>query len=322
MTTTLPYAAYWFSFEDYSAVRTAVQVMRDLRIPEIRTALSWADWERPGGADWFDYFTGELEKEKIRILPCLFYTPPQKARTLPGEEGKTSYPPQRLEDYADFTKIMIQRYGHMFDWIQFWNESNWDVYWNWSKDPNWKLFAKMIGYAIPIAKESNKKIVLGGMSPYETEWVDRMFEYGIMQEADALGIHDFSGTWDPEGPRRKGRPWKGLNAEIEDARTQLRENGSAAEVWLTETGYSTYGAGEFKKDREEKQVRYFDELLSCPAERVYWHTLVDQQSDTPTDNELNSALDHDVKAYHFGVIDHEGRKKPLYHHWKNIAHQR
>jgi CDP-paratose 2-epimerase len=319
MNNTLPGAVAWFTFEDRNAVARTVLAMQGAGIREIRTAFSWADWERPGGPAWFDYFIGELAEAGIKLLPCLFYTPLTHARRQPGKEPKTSYPPERLEDYSKFLTTMIGRYGNTFEWVHLWNESNWDVYWNWEMDPEWKLFAEMISPAITIAHDSHKRVALGGLSPYDAEWVHAMFDYGVMQHADALGIHAFPGTWPEDGPRRKGRPWKGLAAEIEEARAQLRKNKSNAEVWLTETGYSTFGVGEEKKQREQQQVDYFCEALSSPADRIYWHTMIDQSSGTPTDNELNSGLERDDRAYHFGIIDAHGNPKPLYYYWRDLA---
>ena len=318
---TLLGAVSWMTFGDEDVLRATARAASELRIPEIRTAFSWADWERPGGREWYERFVGEFIGAGVKLVPCLFYTPVGKARTRPGmEEPKTSYPPERLEDYADFTREMIARYGSAFDWIQLWNESNWDVYWNWKMDPDWRIFAEMIGPAVGAARDAGKKIVLGGLSPYDADWVDAMFGYGVLQGGDALGLHAFPGTWDGEdGGRRKGRPWRGLDAEVGDARAQMRSHGSRAEIWLTETGYSTFGKGEALAARERGQIRYFDELRRCSADRAYWYCVMDQRRDTPTDNELNAALPNDEKAYHFGLLRSDGSPKPLYGYWRSLA---
>ncbi len=319
MDISFPYAVQWLPFEERETLDRTVRIMQDLRIPELRTAFSWADWEREGGPAWFDHFIGKVSQAGIRLMPCLFYTPAHRAQHRRNQEPRSSFPPKRLEDYADFTREMIGRYGHAFEWIHFWNESNWDVYWNWEMDPGWRLFAAMVAYAIPVAKDAGKKIVLGGLSPYEPTWVNAMAEFGVLRHANALGIHAFPGTWDANNDRRKGRPWRGLEAEVEDARKQLRTLGSQAEIWLTETGYSTFGEGEFLEERLQKQIDYWNELRKCPAERAYWHTLIDQKGGTPTDNELNSDRPLDEKAYHFGVVDEKGKPKPLYAYWEKAT---
>jgi CDP-paratose 2-epimerase len=163
-------------------------------------------------------------------------------------------------------------------------------------------------------------IVLGGLSTYDVDWVNAMFKYGVMQKADALGIHAFPGTWDSL-ERRRGRPWRGLNQEIEDARTQLRRNNSQAQVWLTETGYSTFGEGEERRKREKNQIDYFNEIITCAADRVFWHTMVDQKHGTPTDDSLNLEIEADERAFHFGVVNEKGEPKPLFYYWQNLKQQ-
>lgn len=309
----IPYAVAWVEFEDKQLTEQIIEAMQDLEIPELRTAFSWADWERRDGKAWFDWFVGKFRDAHIELMPCLFYTPVEKS----GGRG-TSYPPVRLADFADFTRTMIKRYGDAFTWLQFWNEPNWNVYWNWSADPEWKLFAEMVSGAMDVAKAFDKKIALGGLSPYDPEWVGAMAHYGILKHADALGIHAFPGTWDFEPDRSRGREWKGLTAEVELVRKQLRKFRSRAEVWITETGYSTYGEGSAERQREQNQIAYFEEVRACPADRVYWHTIVDQKETTPTDNELNANMAKDPRAYHFGIMTVDGRLKPLYLHWRGL----
>ena len=320
----IPSATQWFLFEDHDSIELALSVMEELGIRELRTLFSWADWEREGGPAWFDRMVESFQRKSIVLVPALFYTPIPKARIAPGEAPKTSFPPKRLEDFADFVGEMIARYGTAFEWMQLWNEANWDVYWNWEKDPGWKLFAEMMRGSMAIAKRRGKKVVLGGLSPYEAGWVNAMFDHGVMQEGDALGIHAFPGTWDTpaENWRRRGRPWRGLAQEVADARAHLRRRGSRGEIWLTETGYSTYGEGAELKERSQGQIDYFEELLWCDADRIFWHSIIDQKKGTPTDNELNAGMGNDDKAYHFGIVDEYGAPKPLYPHWQKTFTER
>lgn len=315
----MPFAEYWFTFEDVDSLNLAIRIMQTLKIPEIRTCFSWADWERPGGREWFDYFIGRLNNEGIRLMPCLFYTPMQKARAKPGNDYKTSFAPKRLEDYADFVVAMIQRYGKTFDWIQFWNEPNWHVYWDQDLDPDGRIFAEMVKPACLIAHDYGKKVVLGGLSPYDPAWIRRMNDFGILRYAQAVGIHAFPGTWDEGMDRRTDSPWKGLSGEIGDLKEQLRELDVGAEAWYTETGYSTWGDASQRLIREQKQIDFFGEVLSCGADRVFWHTLIDQPPESPTDNQINLETDPDARAYFFGVTDVKGNPKPIFFHWKEIS---
>lgn len=305
-------AADWFTFQKYDRVERIIADLAELGIKEFRTSFSWADWSRgKDGAAWFDWYTGKLRDAKIRILPCLFYTPPDIARRKPGEsEGKTSYPPERLEDYAHFTAEMIDRYGDLFDWVQIWNEPNWRPYWDWDMDPGWKLFATMAKGAIDVAHAKGKKCIVGGLTPLSDQWIVMMLEEGFLRDVDAFGLHASPGSWPYRGK------WCGWEKEFETVRLLFGWYGRDPEIWITETGYSTFGEEREREERMQRQIAYFDSLASLPAQRIYWYSMIDQHPDAPTDDTLNVKTQSYEIAYHFGIRDAALNPKPLFEHWK------
>src|SRR5690625_7302722 len=62
-----------------------------------------------------------------------------------------------------------------------------------------------------------------------------MGQQGVLAEVSAVGIHGFPGTWDSE----KG-VWQGWEELIAQTRDLLAHYNPAAEVWITEAGYSTW----------------------------------------------------------------------------------
>jgi len=317
----LPGIACWFPFHDYELIQETCTIIKELKIEEVRTAFSWADWERPGGQEWFDYMVGQLHSQGVMLVPCLFYTPLHLAMHKKGSKPQTSFPPNNLEDFSVFTAKMIDRYGYVFEWIQLWNEANWQVYWDQELDPEGKLFAQMVKQAIPICHHANKKIVLGGLSPYDPAWVKRMFDYGVMQNVQALGIHAFPRTWvGPDQTRRpRGKPWISLEAEVQDARNQLKELGLNTEVWITETGHSTWGQGQEREQNNQVQIEFFKEVLSTSADKVFWYTVFDLKYQAENDNTLNNKMEFDEKLYNFGLATVYRNKKPLFHYWRRLA---
>lgn len=307
-------AVEWFIFGDIQYVARVIEVLKDLNIKKLRTAFSWADWERPNGPEWFDFFIGELNKAGLELLPTLFYTPTQKAVTKPDGSKKTSHPPQRLYDFTDFTKQMIERYGHMFSWIMLWNEPNWKVYWDQEIDPEGSIFAEMVEPAIDLSHSLQKRVVLGGLTPIETTWVYTMLNLGVLQKADAVALHASPGSWF----YRANHGWRGWENEIAEVREVLNRFDSHPEIWITETGASTWGRGFDSEIRKQFQIEYFENLHHVPSESIWWYSLFDQSSDHPTDDVLNVGGEADVVAYHFGLIDQQGKKKPLYDHWKEF----
>src|SRR5690606_18164963 len=152
---------------------------------ELRTGISWADYYTPDGEAWLDWCIPTLA-EHLHILPCLLSTPPSI-----GLSPHTSAPPKYPEYFADFTDKLLQRYGEYFDWVELWNEPNNPSEYDYRLDPSWDIFCNLIGWAAKEAKKHEKKVLLGGMSPIDPGWLGYMYEKGLMENIDAVGIHGF-----------------------------------------------------------------------------------------------------------------------------------
>ena len=198
--------------------------------------------------------------------------------------------------------------------MQIWNEPNWKPYWEWDLDPDAKIFSEMGIKATDVIHEHGKKAALGGLSPYEPEWITLIHKHGLLPKLDAIGIH-YSPSWDDQ--RRK---WFGWEAEIDTARAHLKGLGSKAEVWIAQTGYATIGAHE--KDiieADENQIEYFDSVITAPADKKIWFSIFNQPKDNKTDKELNMMSQIEMARYNFGIVDYAGQPKPLFIHWEKMA---
>ncbi len=308
-------AVQWFPFEDRDGVERSVAICKDLSIRELRVLFSWADWMREGGPEWFDWYIGQLAAVPgLRLLPALFYTPTQVSMKDAEGKTKTSYPPEKPETYAAFVREMIGRYGERFDWIQLWNEPNWNPYWDWDMDPDGSRFAAMAIPAADAAHELGKNVVLGGTTPLAYAWFGRMEECGVLERMDAISFH-YSPSWE-----NQHRRWMPLSSEIPTLRALLKGLGRSCEIWLDEMGFSTETSKDHDTEKlEQEQVAFFDEVRQLPAERVYWFCLLDQDQGTLTDDAINTGGTPDPTAYHFGLVTSDGKRKPLYEHWKSLT---
>ncbi|MDP9034181.1 MAG: beta-xylosidase [Myxococcota bacterium] len=93
----------WFHFED-PRLGDAVAWLRKLGVKHLRTGLSWADYERPGGEAWLDAMFRALEPFEVTATFC--YTPESR-----GVRAHYTSPPARIEDFADFCARMTRRYA-------------------------------------------------------------------------------------------------------------------------------------------------------------------------------------------------------------------
>jgi CDP-paratose 2-epimerase len=138
--------------------------------------------------------------------------------------------------------------------------------------------------------------VLGGPCPFDPYWVDLMGERGVLAEVGAVGFHGFPGTWDSEMGS-----WGGWDLHLGEMRSILDRYNPKAEIWVTETGYSTWRNDEFQ------QARRFAAALHVPAVRVYWYSWRDVPHDVP----VQEGFWFDARHYHLGAVEAGGRKKLL-----------
>ena len=280
----------WFRIGEHERVRQAVAGMKAAGARYLRTHLSWAEHQAPGGEAWYDWLIPMLG-EAFDLLPCVHYTPPSLSRN-----GRSSGAPRRLADYADFIDVVLTRYGAHFRSIELWNEPNNLLDWDWREDHDWLLFCEMVGGAAYWAKHRGWNVVLAGPCPFDAYWLELMGQRGVLATVSAVGLHGFPGTWDS-----RANNWLGFEAHVAEMRSILDRHNPQARIWLTETGYSTW-----RRD-EATQVQRFREALAAPVERMYWYGWQDLAPTVPTQEGLN----FDARHYHLGITDAEGRPKLL-----------
>ncbi|ACS60395.1 NAD-dependent epimerase/dehydratase family protein [Rhizobium leguminosarum] len=280
----------WFRPGEYERTSQTIADVGTSGASYLRTHLSWAEYLAPGGEAWFDWLIPKLGRE-IDLLPCIHYTPPSLSRT-----GRSSGAPADLKSYADFVDHVLTRYGRYFSHVELWNEPNNLLDWDWREDKDFLLFCEMVGAAAYWAKHRGWKPVLGGPCPFDPYWLNLMGERGVLGVVDAVGFHGFPGTWDSE----EGT-WSGWDMHLGEMRNIIGRFNDKAEIWITETGYSTW------RNDEMEQARRFVKALSVPADRMYWYSWRDVPPDVP----VQEGLWFDPRHYHLGAVTHENQPKLL-----------
>jgi CDP-paratose 2-epimerase len=276
----------YFHMGDYGAAERALAALDELPIEHLRTSISWCDWVREGGEEWYEWLLPKLI-ERTTVLPCILYTPPAL-----GLMPKSSSPPRNPSDYGSFVEMVLRR--HPFAYVELWNEPNNYIEWDWTVDPEWKIFAEMIAGAAARASALGVQTVLGGMSPFDPNWLDLMFKRRALEHVDVIGVHGFPGTWEAV--------WEGWDVHVDRVREVIDRHGAGQRIWVTEAGYSTWAHDEFG------QCKTMAELAQAPAERVYWYSL----EDLAPEHETLDGFHCDERAYHFGLRRHGGQPKLLH----------
>lgn len=149
----------------------------------------------------------------------------------------------------------------MIEAAMIWNEPNNKSHWDPELDPDWSRYAEMAVLAADAIARANPRIVkvLGGISPIDPAFMERMKVFGVLDHMDAVAVHGFPLDWNL---------W-----QIQEWPSKLAEIGTVTDlpVWVSEVGISTFGA-------EEIQVwglRRTAELLLGQTPRVQWYSLYD-----------------------------------------------
>ncbi|UUP16764.1 NAD-dependent epimerase/dehydratase family protein [Nitratireductor thuwali] len=280
----------WFRPGEYERTETVLPEIEASGASWLRTHISWAEYLAPGGPEWFNWLLPKLAR-RLDVLPCIHYTPPSLSRT-----GRTNGAPRRLRDYADFVDHILSRYGQHFTHVELWNEPNNLLDWDWREDVDFHLFCEMMGDAAYWVRHRGWHAVMGGPSPFDPYWLDLMGQRGLLELFSAVGFHGFPGTWDSEKAN-----WGGWDLHLGEMRRIVDRYNPKAELWITETGYSTW------RNDEVEQARRFVAALDVPADRTYWYSW----RDVPHDVAVQEGLWFDVRHYHLGAVDHSGSPKLL-----------
>jgi CDP-paratose 2-epimerase len=259
----------WFHFRDHRLLEATLETLPRLGIRHLRTGLSWADYHRPGGREWYDDQMSALVESNLEILLSVWHTPP--SISMDPSVGSASVPPEHPRDFADFLDVVIDRWGDAFQCVELWNEPNNPYKWRRRFDRDYRRFAEMVINAGHWARYRGKKAVLGGMALLDQAFLHRMDELGVLDHVDVVGAHAFPGMWEPyatdwEYPSH----WHGWAHRVDAVSRAARD----LPVWITEAGT----ASRRKNDGsccEDEQAKRLLEALQAPTDRLYWYSLFD-----------------------------------------------
>lgn len=265
----------WFKIAQYGRLEKILGELNAISIKHIRAAFSYEDWHQQDGPQWFQWLFSNLS-DNFELMPCFVLDPASDLYDL--------------HDFADFIKLMIRNFGQYFNWFELLNSQNSRI------RANYKNFSKLILQIADEAKQNGKKILIGGISPSEVEILDIFSDNDLIKNIDAVGIRDFPGSYG----------WTNWEDSINKVRKVFDERKINLRVWITETGFSTWGRDEFG------QITNFIDFLKVKVDRRYWYSAEDL-----TNELFNKSEDSEEKRqYHFGLIKNDGNPKLIYRIWK------
>ncbi|QMU29203.1 glycoside hydrolase 5 family protein [Adhaeribacter radiodurans] len=194
----------------------------------------------------------------------------------------------------------------MIEAVKFWNEPNNKSHWDPILDPEWRIYAEMVKMAAEAVKAENPGIlrVLGGISPIDPFFIQRLTNYGALENLDAVAVHGFPLDWN----LWQIHEWPAKIAEIE-AVTPLP-------VWVTEVGISSFGAEEV----QEFGLQRTAELLMGRVARAHWYSLYDlPRTWEATTRHREAEGSSYYRHFHMGLLREDGSPKLSLKHFSDYT---
>jgi beta-xylosidase len=194
----------------------------------------------------------------------------------------------------------------MIEAVKFWNEPNNKSHWNFELDPEWHTFSEMVKLAALAAKAEKPEIirVLGGISPIDAFFMQRLKNAGTLENLNAVAVHGFPLDWNHWSINE----WPDKLAEIK-AVTDLP-------IWVTEVGVSTFGAEEV----QEFGFRRTAELLSGKVDRIHWYSLYDlPKAWEATTRHREAEGSSYYRHFYMGLLHEDGTAKLALKHFSDYT---
>ena len=187
----------------------------------------------------------------------------------------------------------------MIDSVMLWNEPNNKSHWDFENlDPDWSRFGEMIRLAAEAIHVENPRLtrVLGGMSPIDPLFVQRLEGHGVISHLDAVAVHGFPLDWN----HWKIDEWP---AKLGEIRAVLP---AGMPLWVSEVGVSTFGAEEV----QEFGLRRTAEMLVGRVPRVHWYSLYDLPRAWPATTRHREAEGSSYyRHFYLGLLREDGSPK-------------
>jgi beta-xylosidase len=194
----------------------------------------------------------------------------------------------------------------MIEAVMFWNEPNNKSHWDFQLDPEWEIFSEMVKAASAAVRRVNPTLpqVLGGISPIDPKFIERLAGRGVIDAIDVVAVHGFPLDWN-HWPLEE---WPQRIAEIEAVTDKP--------VWVSEVGISSFGAEEV----QEFGLRRTAELLIGRVPRIHWYSLYDLPKAWPATTRHREAEGSSYyRHFYMGLLREDGTPKLALRHFSEFA---
>jgi beta-xylosidase len=189
----------------------------------------------------------------------------------------------------------------MIEAVMLWNEPNNLSHWDFELDPEWTIFSEMTALAADAVHSVNATLptVLGGISPIDPRFIERMKNQGVLDKVDVIAVHGFPLDWN----HWQIHEWPCKLKEIQDV--------SPLPIWVSEVGVSTFGAEEVQLFGLKRTM----ELILGRVPRVHWYSLYDlPKAWAATTRHREAEGSSYYRHFYMGVLKEDGSPKLALEH--------
>jgi hypothetical protein len=235
--------------------------LRGAGVKWVREDFPWALTEpEPGVYDWSktDSLMAAAAKAGVNVLGIIDYSA-SWASSDPTGQGDQFYPPSNPDDYAQYARAVILRYGERGTFwtqhpelarrplraVELWNEPY--AFWYWKPNPDPATYARLVHAAAAAIKRArpDTTVLISGDAFQRLangeilSWLDQVLsaDRKLAHLIDAYGVHPYP---DPRNRPPSDNGWiAGSFSRVALTERIAARHDAARPIWITEVGWST-----------------------------------------------------------------------------------
>jgi hypothetical protein len=274
------------------------------------TGIRW-DFVQPNSKDeweWedFDKIFQTFKNYGIEPVPHLANSALWASSAPPDlpENERIRYPPEDIEDWKDFVREAVKRYGCgpggkcLVKHWEIWNEPDLRKFFNSSSSDTTADFFPLLqtGYETIKEVDPDAKVLFPGvthMSLGDGGWTDSLLDSGAGQYCDIFNFH----IYEPENAA----------TYADQARTLMFEHGIENKpIWVTETSHEKIIED---SDGKMKLPVVFLQVMENNIVKIFWFNLRDPGPWAPPSEQGSKR----------GLMEYDGTIKPSYYAYQDMA---
>ena len=305
--------------------------MEEAHVVWIRQVFDWNEIEPTQDsfkwAQWDQILSSMDERENLQVVAVLFNSP-QWARTPQAVNHKTA-PPENIDDFANFARAFAERYGHIIDYYQIWDEPNLDDAWG-GLDPNPVEYLALLeaAYTAVHGVDENAVVISAALAPTTEKggqnisdilYLEQLYDLGAKEYMDAVAGKPYGFN---ESPQNRAVDNQTLNfSRLIALREIMVEHGDGQKsLWASNWGWNhlpeswTGEPSIWGNVTKEKQQKFTIDALTRATREWAWlggMILHQWQPDVADDD----------PQWGFAIINQQGEPRALLQSLKNRSIQ-